>query len=284
MRTPGACGGVKWGQTSLSLRLGIKGILRTAAEQEAPGPSLSRQVEIPGEGISRVVVAAMACASRPRKATRGSVQSPDERQRRSCQCCTPPTELMLRVRSLKPKPNQTPVQTSTDFASVTPPHTHTKLFLRVCDNECVPCKSPQSQPGPRRVSPARPGELKAGARLLAGWKTFAGKGCAGAARGGWTRSAALPPCGRRLHRGRPLAPSSAGLEPGARQQRTSAGTRRASRSRGGACRRRSRGLATGSSQWRCGSGGACARRRGEKAWRALTLQSTLARGAAGDRG
>lgn len=97
---------------------------------------------------------------------------------------------------------------------------------------------------------------------LAGWKTFAGLGCAGAARGGWTRSAALPPCGRRRHRCRPLAAARAGLEPGAKRQSTSAGTRWASGSWGGACRRRSRGLATGSSQWRRESGGACAGRHG----------------------
>lgn len=66
-RTPGACGGVKWGQTSLSLRLGIKGILRTAVEQESPGPSLSRQVRNHGGRSSLKVVSSVAHISYPRK-------------------------------------------------------------------------------------------------------------------------------------------------------------------------------------------------------------------------
>lgn len=118
MRTPGACGGVKWGQTSLSLRLGIKGILRTAVEQESPGSSLSRQVRNHGGRNAIKVVAVVFLThgndvelrAKPRRETKNS-----------CQCCSPPLESMLGVRSLKPKPNQTLLEISTDFASVTGP-------------------------------------------------------------------------------------------------------------------------------------------------------------------
>jgi hypothetical protein len=79
MRTPGACGGVKWGQTSLSLRLGIEGIPRTAVEQESPAPSPSRQVRNHGGRSSLKVVSAAYISEM--EATSGSVQNPDERQR-----------------------------------------------------------------------------------------------------------------------------------------------------------------------------------------------------------
>lgn len=181
----------------------------------------------------------------------------------SCHCSTPLTEFMLRVQSLKPKPNQIPLETSTDFVSVTfPPAPET-----VSPSSRQRMSSLQIAPKPPGTSAGFPGlprraQGQGASAQLAGWKTFAGQSCAGAARGGWTRSAALPPCGRRRHRCRPLAVAGAGLEPGARRQSTSAGTRWASGSWGGACRRRSRGLATGSSQWRRESGGACAGRHG----------------------
>lgn len=38
----------------------------------------------------------------------------------SCHCSTPLTEFMLRVQSLKPKPNQIPLETSTDFVTFPP--------------------------------------------------------------------------------------------------------------------------------------------------------------------
>lgn len=133
-RTPGACGGVKWGQTSLSLRLGIKGILRTAVEQESPGPSLSRQVRNHGGRSSLKVVSSVAHISYPRK-RRWLCAKPRQETKNSCQCCSPPRESVLGVRSLKPKPNQTVLEISTDFASVTGPR---KLFLRPRDNKRMP--------------------------------------------------------------------------------------------------------------------------------------------------
>lgn len=163
MRTPGACGGVKWGQTSLSLRLGIKGILRTAVEQESPGSSLSRQVRNHGGRNAIKVVAVVFLThgndvelrAKPRRETKNS-----------CQCCSPPLESMLGVRSLKPKPNQTLLEISTDFASVTGPR---NCFSElVTTNACLANHPGTSAfpPPPASVSPRRTQGLGASAGRL----------------------------------------------------------------------------------------------------------------------
>lgn len=116
MRTPGACGGVKWGQTSLSFRLGIKGILRTAAEQLLGLPFLGRSRSVGKESFSRW--SGGVCLSPTESDAR--LRSKSKREtKKSCHCSMPLTEFMLRVQSLKPKPNQIPLETSTDFVSIT---------------------------------------------------------------------------------------------------------------------------------------------------------------------
>lgn len=187
MRTPGACGGVKWGQTSLSLRLGIKGIPRTAVEQESPELSLSRQVRNRG-GRSSLKVVAVACISHPRK-----------RSRAPCKAQTRDKESLSEL-----------FASSRIDAWCTAPKAKTKLntpgnINRLCicdrfpktvssgarDNKCMPLQIAPKPPGtsagppppPHPLPPARPRGLKAWVHLLEDWKTFARQGWSGAARG-----------------------------------------------------------------------------------------------------
>lgn len=82
-----------------------------------------------------------------------------------------------------------------------------------------------------------------------------------------TSSAALPPCGRppsgRWGRRRAGGPARRAPPAGTRHQ-AGAVRARGGGAGGGARQRRSRGLATGSSQWERESGGACARRPRER--------------------
>lgn len=105
-------------------------------------------------------------------------------------------------------------------------------------------------------------------------KTFAGglrlhrpPRAAGANPSQGTNSATLPPCGRLWRRRRSESSVSGAGDggPGALQELVAERQPAGAGPGGGARQRRSRGLATGNSQWECESGGACAPPAGEPA-------------------
>lgn len=70
----------------------------------------------------------------PTESDAGLRAKPRPKTKNSCQCCSPPRESVLGVRSLKPKPSQTLLETSTDFAAVTGPRT---VSPSSCQRSCA---------------------------------------------------------------------------------------------------------------------------------------------------
>lgn len=185
MRTPGACGGVKWGQTSLSFRLGIKGILRTAAEQLLGLPFLGRSRSVGKKSFSRWQRWRVPLAHRKRRPAPLKVQTRDK-EKLSLFYASYRIHASCTIPKAKTKPNTSGNMHRLCICNIPPSHPRqqncfskfvtTNVFLAnrpkaTRDYDGFPWLAPES---------SRPGRVCS----LSGWKTFAGQHCAGAARGG----------------------------------------------------------------------------------------------------